>query len=34
MSRMFVDIHMQVTEMEEQVGRLEREKKEREAMMY
>jgi hypothetical protein len=34
MSRMFVDVHMQVTEMEEQVARLERQKREREAMTY
>ena len=34
MSRMFVDIHMQLTDMEEQVARLEREKKERDAMTY
>jgi hypothetical protein len=34
MSRMFVDVHTQVTEMEEQVARLERQKRERQAMTY
>ncbi|KAI5453228.1 hypothetical protein NCC49_006253 [Naganishia albida] len=34
MSRMFVDVHTQVTEMEEQVARLERRKRERKAMTY